>query len=56
MRKAEALIVTILLALLGSLASMYIEKEYNVIITIEKSFEAEEIKVKPYPDIIITDR
>ncbi len=56
MRKAEITILTILFTIVGSLISMYAEKEYSVTLTIEKSFNTDEVNVKPYTDIIITDK
>ena len=39
MRRAEVTILTILLTIVGSLFSMYAEREYGVTVTIEKSLE-----------------
>jgi len=58
MRKAElgTIATAVILAIISSIASFYAEKEYNVTLHFEKSFCSEEVKVKPYPDIIITDK
>jgi len=55
MRRAEITILTILFTLVGSLISMYVEKEYDVTLTLEKSLEGDRPLEQEYPSIIITD-
>ena len=54
MRKAEITLVTILFTVVTTLIGAFLEKEYGITVTIDKTLETN--TTKEYPPIILTDK